>query len=183
MIPRMTNPGMATNPAATQPATANPAAANPAAAQAAARQAAASSSNTMLTVAEPAGGADTIEGLVRLAHDKGASDIHIRVGEHTRFRIRGQMMTQPNLPMVTPKIFEHFLREMLNEEQVKRFKHEQEMDTAIFYPGFLRCRVNCFDSLMGGAIVLRWLGLAPGVETDGGQAPGFDSRHRANGFG
>ncbi|MFM2429936.1 MAG: hypothetical protein RLZZ511_1149 [Cyanobacteriota bacterium] len=155
MIPRATNPGMAINPnaAASQ---APPQAPRPPQAPV---NAASVSANTMLTVAETPGGGDTIEALVRLAHDKNASDIHIRVGEHTRFRIRGQMTEQKNLPVVTPEIFQRFLTEMLNSEQVDRFHREQELDTAIFYPGFLRCRVNCFDSLMGGAIVLRLIPL------------------------
>ncbi|MBE9031258.1 PilT/PilU family type 4a pilus ATPase [filamentous cyanobacterium LEGE 11480] len=115
--------------------------------------------NTMMTVAESSDGADTVEALVRLAHEKGASDIHIRVGEHTRFRIRGAMTTQEHLPIVTAEIFDQFLDDMFTEDQINRFRREQELDTAIFYPGFLRCRVNCFDSLMGGAIVLRLIPL------------------------
>jgi twitching motility protein PilT len=115
----------------------------------------------MMTVMEvaPAAGRDTIEGMVRAAHDKGASDVHIRVGEATRFRVRGQMMKQENLPVVTPALFQKFLEEMLAPHQIKKFEAEQELDTAIFYPGFLRCRVNCFESLMGGAIVLRLIPL------------------------
>ncbi|NJM47981.1 MAG: PilT/PilU family type 4a pilus ATPase [Alkalinema sp. RU_4_3] len=121
--------------------------------------------NSMHTIAEPgiqaapANAANTIEALVRAAHAKGASDIHIRVGEPTRFRVRGQMLKQNDQHVVTQQLFDLFLKEMLTEEQVKRFNREQELDTAIFYPGFLRCRVNCFDSLTGGAIVLRLIPL------------------------
>jgi twitching motility protein PilT len=121
--------------------------------------------NSMHTIAEPgvqaapASAANTIEAMVRAAHAKGASDIHIRVGEPTRFRVRGQMLKQNDQHVVTPQLFDLFLKEMLNEDQINRFKHEQELDTAIFYPGFLRCRVNCFDSLTGGAIVLRLIPL------------------------
>jgi twitching motility protein PilT len=126
-----------------------------------AHQAAPHQSPMMTVMEEPPAvvGRDTIEGMVRSAHEKGASDIHIRVGEATRFRIRGQMTKQDNLPVVTPALFDQFLAEMLTPHQVEKFKLEQELDTAIFYPGFLRCRVNCFDSLMGGAIVLRLIPL------------------------
>ncbi len=101
----------------------------------------------------------TIAALVRLAEAKGASDIHIRVGEFTRFRIRGELKIQVSLPIVTPKIFKHFLKEMLNPELIAQFKRDKALDTAIVYPGFLRCRINCFDSLMGGAIVMRLVPL------------------------
>jgi twitching motility protein PilT len=145
MPPRSTTPGIPiAPPLASQAPSSQPAAAQP-----------------MMTVMEvpPAAGRDTIEGMVRAAHDKGASDVHIRVGEATRFRVRGQMMKQENLPVVTPALFQKFLEEMLAPHQIKKFEAEQELDTAIFYPGFLRCRVNCFESLMGGAIVLRLIPL------------------------
>jgi twitching motility protein PilT len=120
--------------------------------------------NSMQTIVEPgisipSGPVTTIEDLVKLAHAKSASDIHIRVGEPTRFRIRGQMLKQSEQPVVSEALFNRFLKEILNEEQVKRFKHDQELDTAIYYPGFIRCRVNCFDSLTGGAMVLRLIPL------------------------
>jgi twitching motility protein PilT len=101
----------------------------------------------------------TIEQMVKDAHARQASDIHIRVGEIPRFRVRGQMVRPGDQVLVTPEIFEQYLNEMLTPEQRRRFEEEKELDTAIFYPGFLRCRVNCFESLTGGAIVLRLISL------------------------
>lgn len=101
----------------------------------------------------------TIEQMVRDAHSAGASDIHIRVGLQPRFRIRGVMQVATSHPKVTPEIFEHYLAEILTPEQRKQFVSSKELDTAIFYPGFVRCRLNCFDSLNGGAIVLRLISL------------------------
>lgn len=101
----------------------------------------------------------TIEQMVKDAHSRQASDIHIRVGEVPRFRIRGQMVRPGDQALVTPEIFEHYLVEILTPEQRQRYAETKELDTAIFYPGFLRCRVNCFDSLTGGAIVLRLISL------------------------
>jgi twitching motility protein PilT len=103
--------------------------------------------------------------MVRDAHAKQASDIHIRVGEVPRFRIRGQMLPPRDLPKVTPELFEQYLAEILTPAQCETFKREQELDTAIYYPGFLRCRVNCFETLTGGAIVLRLISLeVPSIE-------------------
>jgi twitching motility protein PilT len=101
----------------------------------------------------------TIEQMVRDAHSAGASDVHIRVGQVPRFRIRGMMQIAISHPKVTPEIFEHYLAEILTPEQRKQFVTAKELDTAIFYPGFVRCRVNCFESLNGGAIVLRLISL------------------------
>lgn len=101
----------------------------------------------------------TIKQMVKDAHDRKASDIHIRVGQVPRFRIRGQMLPVEGYPKITPEMFEHYLAEMLTPQQRKQFAENKELDTAIFYPGFLRCRVNCFESLTGGAIVLRLIAL------------------------
>ena len=103
--------------------------------------------------------ASTIEQMVRDAHSASASDIHIRVGQVPRFRIRGVMQVATSHPKVTPEIFEHYLTEILSPEQRKQFATSKELDAAIFYPGFVRCRLNCFDSLSGGAIVLRLITL------------------------
>lgn len=101
----------------------------------------------------------SIERMVRHAHSQQASDIHIRVGEVPRYRIRGQMVALGNHERVTPELFEQYLIEILRPEQRQKFAETQELDTAIFYPGFLRCRVNCFETLMGGAMVLRLIPL------------------------
>ncbi|MGA7937283.1 MAG: PilT/PilU family type 4a pilus ATPase [Kovacikia sp.] len=103
--------------------------------------------------------ASTIEQMVRDAHSRQASDIHIRVGELPRFRIRGQMVQPRDQVLVTPEIFEQYLAEILTPQQRIAFQNDCELDTAIFYPGFVRCRVNCFETLRGGAIVLRLISL------------------------
>ncbi|MEX0270392.1 type IV pilus twitching motility protein PilT [Leptolyngbyaceae cyanobacterium UHCC 1019] len=101
----------------------------------------------------------SIEQMVRDAHARQASDIHIRVGEPPRFRIQGQMVMLRDQVKVTPQLFEQYLSEILNPHQRELFAQTKELDTAIFYPGLVRCRVNCFDSLTGGAIVLRLISL------------------------
>ena len=101
----------------------------------------------------------SIEQMVRDAHARQASDIHIRIGELPRFRIRGQMVQPRDQQKVTPELFEQYLAEVLSPKQQEEFEQNKELDTAIFYPGFLRCRVNCFETLTGGAIVLRLISL------------------------
>ncbi|MEG3978887.1 PilT/PilU family type 4a pilus ATPase, partial [Microcoleus sp. herbarium8] len=82
-----------------------------------------------------------------------------RVGQVPRFRIRGVMQVATTHPKVTPELFQNYLAEILTPEQRQQFAATKELDTAIFYPGFVRCRVNCFDALSGGAIVLRLINL------------------------
>jgi len=101
----------------------------------------------------------SIEQMVRDAHARQASDIHIRIGELPRFRVRGQMVQPRDQLKVTLELFEDYLTEILSPKQRQEFEQHKELDTAIFYPGFLRCRVNCFETLTGGAIVLRLISL------------------------
>ncbi|OIP69669.1 MAG: type IV pili twitching motility protein PilT [Oscillatoriales cyanobacterium CG2_30_40_61] len=103
--------------------------------------------------------ASSIKMMVKDAYSKKASDIHIRVGHTPRFRIQGQMARAKEQVKVTPELFEHYLDEVLTPHQRQQFADTKELDTAVFYPGLVRCRVNCFDSLTGGAMVLRLIHL------------------------
>lgn len=103
--------------------------------------------------------ASSIKMMVKDAYSKKASDIHIRVGHTPRFRIQGQMTRAKDQAKVTPELFEHYLDEVLTPHQRQQFADTKELDTAVFYPGLVRCRVNCFDSLTGGAMVLRLIHL------------------------
>ena len=110
----------------------------------------------------------SIADMVRVAHHQQASDIHIRVGELPRFRIRGQMVLYEEGDKITPQIFGTYLTEILAPSLLQKFAETKELDTAILYPGFLRCRVNCFETLTGGAMVLRLISLhVPSVENLG----------------
>ncbi|MCU0549668.1 MAG: PilT/PilU family type 4a pilus ATPase [Leptolyngbya sp. Prado105] len=101
----------------------------------------------------------TIRRMVKDALAQGASDIHLQVGEMPRYRIQGQMCLQEQYGTITIRQFEDFLAEILSPEQREIFHSKQELDTAIFYPNLVRCRVNCAQSLMGGVIVLRLISL------------------------
>ncbi|MDZ8050192.1 MAG: type IV pilus twitching motility protein PilT [Aulosira sp. ZfuVER01] len=110
----------------------------------------------------------SIKQMVNDAYIQQASDIHIRVGELPRFRLRGQMEVYDLGEVVTPEIFETYLNEILSPAAKQRFVETKELDTAIVYPGFLRCRVNCFETLTGGAMVLRLITLhVPSIDNLG----------------
>lgn len=102
----------------------------------------------------------SIKKMVKDALDRGASDIHLRVGQFPRFRISGQMLVPSGYPKVTREMYQSYLSEILTLSQMKQFAQKKELDTAIYYPGFVRCRVNCFDSLTGGGIVMRLISLS-----------------------
>lgn len=101
----------------------------------------------------------TVYGMVEDAFKQKASDIHLQVGEPPRFRIQGRIVTQPSYGKITAKQFDEFLDEVLIPKQREQFKERQELDTAVLYEGLVRCRVNCAQSITGGAMVLRLISL------------------------
>jgi twitching motility protein PilT len=101
----------------------------------------------------------TVRGMVEDAFRQSASDIHLQVGEFPRFRVQGRMVGQESYGRITPRQFEEFIREVLTPEQHELFRDRLELDTAVFYEGLVRCRVNCAQSIMGGTMVLRLISL------------------------
>ncbi len=101
----------------------------------------------------------TVRAMVEDACQQGASDIHLQVGEPPRFRIQGKMVRQERYGKVTARQYEEFLQEVLSSSQQEQFRNRQELDTAILYEGLVRCRINCAQSIMGGAMVLRLISL------------------------
>jgi twitching motility protein PilT len=99
----------------------------------------------------------TMAHLIKEAFDKGFSDIHLGVGEVPRFRNRGEMeLTQ--YPEVSKEVFMSWLREIISDEEIRRFEEHLEFDGATQYD-FARVRINVFDSLRGYAMVLRLIPL------------------------
>ena len=106
----------------------------------------------------PTNAAPTLEQLVREAHDKGISDLHLGVGEVPRFRERGQIITT-DYPVTDEDAFFSWLREILSDQQIELFKDNLEYDGATQYEGVARVRINIFLSLNGPAMVLRLIPL------------------------
>jgi twitching motility protein PilT len=102
--------------------------------------------------------APTLEQLVREAHDRGISDLHLGVGEVPRFRDRGQIILTDH-PSIDEEIFFGWLREILSDRQIEQFKEDLEFDGATQYEGLVRVRINIFVALNGPAMVLRLIPL------------------------
>lgn len=100
-----------------------------------------------------ANGAPTLEQLVREAFDKGFSDVHLGVGEVPRFRNRGEIDVT-NYPVTDEATFLSWMREILSDEEIRRFQDTLDFDGAAQYD-FARIRINIFDSLRGPSMVLR----------------------------
>ncbi|MBD2653825.1 MULTISPECIES: PilT/PilU family type 4a pilus ATPase [Synechocystis] len=102
-------------------------------------------------------GQPSLEELIRSAFDQGFSDVHVGVGEVPRMRDRGEMLPLRYEP-TDHQTFMSWLREILTEDEIQRFKRELEFDGAKQYD-FARVRINVLESLLGSAMVLRIIPL------------------------
>ena len=103
-------------------------------------------------------GQPSLKELVELAHKEGYSDVHLGVGELPRMRDRGEILTLTQYPEIDLNTFMSWLREIMREEDIQKFKKELEFDGATQYE-FARVRINVFDTLRGPALVLRLIPL------------------------
>ena len=153
-MPGMANPASAASGSRSVP----PA---PPAPQAAPRPAAPASSSPKPRMPAPSAGASpgspTLAQLVRYAYDKGYSDVHLGVGEVPRYRNRGEMEIT-NHPETDRATFMSWVREILSDEEIRRFEEYLEFDGATEYE-FARVRINIFDTLRGPGMVLRLIPL------------------------
>lgn len=140
-------------PAVPPPPAAPPGQRPPAPPPAAAR----SSSQTKSNQTKPSPGQPTLEQLVKEAYDKGFSDIHVGVHETPRFRNRGEI-DKTDYPVTDLDTFFSWLKEVLSDEEIKRFQDTLDFDGATQYE-FARVRINIFDSLRGPAMVMRLIPL------------------------
>ncbi len=83
-----------------------------------------------------------IDKLLKLAVDKGASDLHIRVPSRPVLRIDGVLHVQESLAAMTPKDIEFAFESITTTDQRKTFYGEMELDFAYSVTKLARFRVS-----------------------------------------
>lgn len=83
-----------------------------------------------------------IDELLRLMVEKGASDLHLRVPSPPVLRIDGVLITQQDLPPVTPADVKEAFEHITVENQRKAFYQKLELDLAYSIPGLAGFRVS-----------------------------------------
>jgi twitching motility protein PilT len=101
---------------------------------------------------------DSLAAIVELARVRNHSDVHLGVGEGPRFRSSGDMVST-GWPVTTGPQFDRWVGEMLDAEDLQRFRHDKEYDGSFAFER-VRVRINLLESLRGPAMVLR---LIPGT--------------------
>jgi len=104
----------------------------------------------------PAPGHPTMVDIIKRAEEEGCSDIHVGVNEVPRYRHRGEIVAT-EWPVTDLNTFLGWMRELMPDENIRQFQEELDFDGAADL-GFVRVRINAFDSLAGPAMVLRLIG-------------------------
>jgi twitching motility protein PilT len=96
-----------------------------------------------------------INDLLKIAVDRKASDLHLKVGSHPVVRIDGRLTPLPELKRLMQEDTIAMAFSIMNARQKQRFKEELEIDIAYSVPGLGRFRCNIFQQRGTVGLVLR----------------------------
>ena len=96
----------------------------------------------------------TIEGLLKIAKDYEASDVHITVGVPPKMRVSGELIDM-NYPKLMPDDANALIKELLNPKLAKILDEKGEVDFSFSMPHVGRYRVNVFRQRGSLAAVIR----------------------------
>ena len=96
--------------------------------------------------AAPEGGRIDVQAILRVAVERGASDIHLKVGRSPVIRFDGQLEALEQFPKLDSEMLESVLAEVgaTAPRRVSQFHESGELDTAYQRAGLPRFRVNAF---------------------------------------
>jgi twitching motility protein PilT len=96
-----------------------------------------------------------INDLLKIAVERKASDLHIKVGSHPVIRIDGDLHPLNDLKRLMQEDTIAMAFSIMNARQKQRFKEELEIDIAYSVPGLGRFRCNIFQQRGTVGLVLR----------------------------
>jgi twitching motility protein PilT len=96
-----------------------------------------------------------VDDLLKIAVERGASDLHLKVGNHPVLRIDGQLHPLVELKRLMQENTIAMAYGMMNNTQKDRFKDESELDMAYSVAGLGRFRCNVFRQRGAVGIVMR----------------------------
>ncbi len=96
-----------------------------------------------------------INDLLKLAVERRASDLHVKVGSHPVIRVDGELQPLIDVKRLMQEDTVAMAFSMMNARQKQRFKEELELDIAYSVPGLGRFRCNVFQQRGSVGLVLR----------------------------
>ncbi len=96
-----------------------------------------------------------INDLLKIAVERKASDLHLKVGSHPVIRVDGDLIPLGELKRLLQEDTIAMAFSIMNARQKQRFKEEFEIDIAYSVPGLGRFRCNVFQQRGAVGLVLR----------------------------
>jgi len=96
-----------------------------------------------------------IDDLLRIAMERRASDLHLKVGNYPHLRIDGDLVPLTDQPRVSAEDMLNMSFSMMSARQKQKFKETTEIDMAYGVAGLGRFRVNVFQQRGNVGLVLR----------------------------
>jgi len=93
--------------------------------------------------------------LLKVAIERKASDLHLKVGTHPVIRVDGELQQLPEFKRLMQEDSVAMGFSIMNARQKQRFKEEFEIDIAYSVPGLGRFRCNIFQQRGSVGLVLR----------------------------
>jgi len=96
-----------------------------------------------------------VDDLLRIAVERKASDLHLKVGNHPYLRVDGHLAAITEQPRISPEDMLSMAFSMMTNRQKQKFKETAELDMAYGVAGLGRFRVNVFQQRGNVGMVLR----------------------------
>jgi twitching motility protein PilT len=96
-----------------------------------------------------------IDDLLRMAMERKASDLHLKVGNYPHLRLDGLLSPLTDQPRITAEEMLNMSFSMMSSRQKQKFKENNELDMAYGVAGLGRFRVNVFQQRGNVGAVLR----------------------------
>ena len=96
-----------------------------------------------------------IDDLLRVAMDRKASDLHLKVGNFPHIRVDGELVSLTDQPRISAEDMLNMAFSMMSNRQKQKFKETAELDMAYGVAGLGRFRVNVFQQRGNVGLVLR----------------------------
>jgi twitching motility protein PilT len=96
-----------------------------------------------------------IDDLLRIAMERKASDLHLKVGNYPHIRVDGELVPLTDQTRVTAEDMLNMAFSMMSNRQKQKFKENAELDMAYGVAGLGRFRVNVFQQRGNVGLVLR----------------------------
>src|ERR1700741_2094346 len=96
-----------------------------------------------------------IDDLLRIATERRASDLHLKVGNYPHLRIDGELVPLTDQPRISAEDMLNMAFSMMSARQKQKFKESAELDMAYGVAGLGRFRGNVFQQRGNVGMVLR----------------------------